>query len=72
MKKLERRELKNLKGGLVDTPPGCAANSTCGKWVGGSSGHWESGTCAMGTALPNLPAICECSNGGTGCKTTGS
>ncbi|HEV7781846.1 MAG TPA: hypothetical protein VGO58_11315 [Chitinophagaceae bacterium] len=72
MKKLERQEMKQLKGGFFkdDGGGGAGCSGTCGKWVGGAGGHWESGTCAMGSGLPGLPATCNCSNSGTGCTTT--
>lgn len=69
MKKLERQEMKNLKGGLLDGG-GAGCSGTCGKWVGGAGGQWEAGTCAMGAGLPGLPQTCNCSNGGTGCSTS--
>ena len=79
MKKLEslgrslsKEEQKRIMGGLVlpdEGGSGCKTNTTCGKWVGGSGGHWEAGTCKMGSPVGGLPAICECDNGGTGCQT---
>lgn len=70
---LSRDQMKNVLGKMMggsgdDAEAKCGA-STCGKWVGGSTGHWEAGTCSMGKPLGGLPAICECSNGGSGCTT---
>ena len=68
MKKLERSQMKNLKGGSDEELEAPCANRLCGKWVGGAGGRWESGTCSLGTGLPGLPQTCNCSNGGSGCS----
>ncbi|MGN6299178.1 MAG: hypothetical protein ACTHM7_20460 [Ginsengibacter sp.] len=71
---LSREQMKKVMGGSGSGGSGsdghCTLGATCGKWVGGATGHYESGTCAMGQPLFGLPATCECSNGGTGCTTT--
>lgn len=62
MKKLERQEMKNLKGGDYSGGGGfgCSTTIYCGKWTGGASGHWEAGTCSVEPGLPGLPGICTC------------